>query len=411
MCKDADRQMNWLTTSRRSFLRALGAASFASKKGYLRPALPQRCRRLRSGASPCGSCTPQVLVRINAHLPLHFEIVQQFDRPVIPAAKRTPGRCMEGGVALKVGGIYRIFTCEFKHSDINGSTNLVYWTSRDLNHWNFQSTVLRSTPSANCGKAHALWEPTPIFDQRVGRWYLFFVAYDQKGCGQIRMMAATERGYDRGLDGPWRDVGAIMRPGTESQPWEGSQGVDSFYPYPALGRWFAMYGSSSNVVGRKIPHAERWQIGLASAPTLRGPWTRCQKGNPLPVEKIYWENPIVRRINGWYVAVYDAVAPGAQTYIPNGGHIAGYTCSRDGIHWLPGGRILVQPTGPANWSRDLRTPMGLIPEGNGVYTMFYTGFDRSTPEWTGYESVGVVRLRVVWHSRRTDEAQSAENGV
>ncbi len=97
------------------------------------------------------------------------------------------------------------------------------------------------------------------------------------------------------------------------------------------------------------------------------------------------------------MAVYDAVAPSALTCIPNGGHIAGYTCSKDGIHWLPGGRILVQPNGAANWSRDLRTPMGLIPEGKGMYTMFYTGFEKATPRWTGNESVGMVRLRAVWH--------------
>lgn len=311
-----------------------------------------------------------------------------------------PGYGFEGGVALKVGGFYRLFTCQFKRGNYGAPTSLPYWVSRDGEQWKFMSIVVGTVPPARDGKGFIPWEPTPIFDHSENQWYLFFVAYNDKNQdGQIRMMASATKGYDRGINGPWRDLGVIMRPGADSQPWEGPMGVDSFYPYQANSRWYAMYGSSnwgSPNANKFGTHTIRWLIGLATAPALKGPWKRCVD-NPLQVEKVYWENPLVSRIGEWYVAVYDAVAPGAPTYIPNGGHIAGYTCSKDGIHWLPGGRILVQGNGIANWSRDLRTPMGLIPEGKGVYTMFYTGFERATPQWTGNESIGMVRLRIVWH--------------
>lgn len=337
------------------------------------------------GMAPCNGYTPQAIERANAHLPFHFEIEQQFDHPVISAQDCIPGYGFEGGVVLKVDGLYRLFTCEFKRSTYV-SKSLPYWVSRDGTQWKFKSVVVSTVLPG-----FRPWQPTPIFDHRENRWYLFFVAYDDKVQGKIRMMASASKGYDRGINGPWHDLGVIMRPGADSQVWEGCSGVDSFYPYQVKDGWYAMYGSST--WSSTNPHP-KWSIGLASAPALKGPWKRCA-GNPLKVEKVFWENPIVSRIGEWYVAVYDAVAPGAPTYIPNGGHIAGYTCSKDGIHWLPGGRILVQPTGPANWSRDLRTPMGLIPEGKGLYTMFYTGFERATAQWTGNESVGAVRLRIV----------------
>jgi len=80
---------------------------------------------------------------------------------------------------------------------------------------------------------------------------------------------------------------------------------------------------------------------ISGADFLAGP------GNALPPEKpgaprngLYRES-IVTRIGDWYVAIYDATTAGASTYEPNG-HLVGYSCSPDGIHWLPGGRITIQ---------------------------------------------------------------------
>ncbi len=388
--------------SRRRWLGFLGSGLvFGALSPNLR-AMPVKSNVCWDGLAPAGSYSLKALKHINAHLPFHFEIQQQFDHPVLSGTRpQLPGYGFEGGVALKVGGLYRLFTCQFKLGDYGAPTTLPYWVSRDGKHWKFKSSVVGTVPPAESGRGFVPWEPTPIFDHDENRWYLFFVAYNNRNQnGKIRMMTSSTRGYDHGIDGPWHDLGVVMQPDAESQPWEGPAGVDSFFPYQANGRWYALYGSSnwgkpkSNIFGEDTI---RWLIGLASAPALKGPWKRHSRGNPLPTEKVYWENPIVSRIGRWYVAVYDAVAPGAPTYIPNGGHITGYTCSRDGIHWLPGGRILVQPDGPGNWSRDLRTPMGLIPEGKGVYTLFYTGFERAAPQWTGNESIGMVRLRIVWH--------------
>ena len=49
-----------------------------------------------------------------------------------------------------------------------------------------------------------------------------------------------------GLEGNFTDAGVVLAPGSESQPWEGTQGTDSMQPFPLGGGrgWAAFYGSS-----------------------------------------------------------------------------------------------------------------------------------------------------------------------
>ena len=73
------------------------------------------------------------------------------------------------------------------------------------------------------------------------------------------------------------------------------------------------------------------------------------------MEKRFIENPIVTKLeDGTYVAVYDTDEPNA----------IGYTFSPDGIHWSSGQHLLVQE-GKGVWASEVRTPLGLIPEGEG----------------------------------------------
>jgi hypothetical protein len=181
-------------------------------------------------------------------------------------------------------------------------------------------------------------------------------------------------------------VGIILQRGSDSDGWEGLQGTDSFFPYLVGERWYALYGSA---------HTERlpislWQIGVATAPGLAGPWKRCSELNPLKVENRFMENPIVSRLSdGTYVAVYDTDAPAA----------IGYTISGDGTHWSPGRALTVQE-GKSTWASEVRTPLGLVDEGNGVFSLFYTANERVSgtgPDANGINltpgSMGLVEVR------------------
>lgn len=210
---------------RRDFCKLVTAAALVSPLTHMagRVAALEATGATRSpcwgGHGPCGGYTSAAIERANAHLPFHFEIAQEFDRPVISVRNQIPGHSFEGGVVLKVGRLYRLFTCEFRRGNYMSPSTLPYWVSRDGTRWKFKSVVLGTIPSTKGGKGFIPWEPTPIFDHNGNRWYLFFVAYDEKDCGQIRMMAAAVKGYDGGINGPWRDLGVIMRPGVESQSW------------------------------------------------------------------------------------------------------------------------------------------------------------------------------------------------
>jgi hypothetical protein len=270
-----------------------------------------------------------------------------------------------------------------------------HWTSSDRIHWKRVATLYESSGDFTGKDPRAsLWAPMPVYNTDEGRWDLIYVSYrcapstktEWRGNydGQIWRAVSKVKGYG-GIDGPYEDVGVILKPDANSQAWEGLQGTDSFFPYQVGKRWLGFYGSANS---EHLP-MEHWRVGLAEAPALPGPWKRMSAGNPVNLEKRFAENPIVTRLdNGYYVAVYDN-----DIEYPN---TIGYTWSApgDGVRWAPGRQLVVQPKGKGFWADTVRTPLGLIPEGHGQYTVFYTGYQK--PPAAGphhYSSVGFVTLK------------------
>jgi hypothetical protein len=281
-----------------------------------------------------------------------LSLIRQHPGPVLTT--RTNGAegnrfGFEGGRVVKVDGTYHLFTSEMVGDPIWVRMKLGYWTSRDR---------------------------LPVWDEAANRWNLFYVAYRSKpgdGAsftlnyeGQIWRALSRTPGR-KGVGGPYDDVGVVMKPGEDSLPWEGLQGTDSFFPWKLGDRWYAMYGSARS---ERMP-IEHWLVGLASAPALSGPWHRIPAHSPLPIESTFIENPIVTPApHGGWLAVYDT----------NTADAIGWSWSADGIDWEKGRALVVQPTA-GSWAKDVRTPLGLVDEGGGRYTVFYTGFEQ-TPDWT-----------------------------
>jgi len=297
----------------------------------------------------------------------------------------------EGGGVIKESGTYHLFTAEMAGDPFWAKMRLAHWSSPDALHWRREGTLYetdgRLTPGDN---RFSLWAPMSVFNDDEQRWNLFYIAYrpgqgEKEGLhmnGQIwRAVSATAgRG---GIGGPYRDAGIIMQPDADSQPWEGQQGTDSFFPWRVGARWYAFYGSHNH-----WPLGP-WRVGLAEAPALAGPWTRCASLNPSPIEPVFIENPLVTRVGAHFVAVYDNCAPG-DTYIAEARHV-GCSVSTDGINWPKGQDLAVQPAeGSAQWSEDLRTALGLIAEDDGTFTLLYTGKLRGKNFWP----VGLARLRL-----------------
>ncbi len=327
--------------------------------------------------------------------PLNFTLLDSPERPVIgldhpDLAGNKYG--FEGGCVVKEAGQYHLITAEMAGDPFWSKMRIGHWTSPDALNWRRVSTLYETDGSMRPDdNRFSLWGPMAIFNEAEDRWNLFYVAYrpgfgPREGLhmnGQLwRAISATPG--RTGIGGPYRDAGIILQPDANSQPWEGQQGTDSFFPWQVGDRWYAFYGSHNHwPVGA-------WPVGLAESPTLAGPWRRCDGLNPSPIEPLFIENPLVSRVGPHYVAIYDNCGHAeAGTYVPEPRHV-GIAVSSDGIHWPQGRPLAVQPEGPLNWSEDLRTPLCLIPEADGTFTMLYTGKLRTATFWP----LGLARLRL-----------------
>lgn len=342
---------------------------------------------------------------------LRLLVTRQFDAPVLttgsPDAEGNKYG-FEGGRALKLGGTYHLFTSEMVGDPHWVKMKLAHWKSEDRLRWKRVSTLFESSGDFT-GKDQraALWSPMPVYNTVEGRWNLFYVAYQSAPDtptewltnheGRIWRAVSKVRGPE-GIDGPYEDVGVILQRGKDSDPWEGLQGTDSFFPYPVGKKWYAFYGTG---------HTERlpislWQVGWAWAAGLDGPWKRCSELNPLKTEETFIENPIVTQLSdGTYATVYDNRAK----------HSIGYAFSADGIHWTPGLSLVVQK-GKGIWAGEIRTPLGLIPEGKDSFTLFYTAnqdLPGVTPQAQGISlapaALGLVEVKLIRWGKKTRDGQ------
>jgi hypothetical protein len=364
-----------------------------------------------------GACAAAVLVVARAALALDggasetparewrapvLRLVAQDEAPVLTV--RSPGAegikyGFEGGRALKIGALYHLFTSEMVGDPFWVRMRLGHWSSPDGVAWRRVGTLGESSGDyTGADPRAALWSPIPVYDPAQAVWNLFYVAYRAAPSTDAAWLenfdgriwrAVSAMGGLGGIDGPYRDVGIVLSPGPDADPWEGGQGTDSFFPFRIGDGWHAFYGSART---ESLPIAA-WQVGLATAPALSGPWERWSAANPLPIEPRFIENPIVEPLpGGGFIAVYDSGVVDA----------IGYSVSRDGRSWSSGRALVVQPT-PGVWAGEVRTPLGLVAEPDDTYTLFYTGYyrqrdagpPRSEPDRAGPKVSAVGRTSIV----------------
>ena len=317
--------------------------------------------------------------RVAARRDPRLRLIRQYETPVL--TKRHPDAVgtkygFEGGRVVKLGSTYHLFTSEMAGDPIWVKMQFGYWRSGDGLRWKRIGTLFASSGEfAGNDPRASLWSPVPVFDETESRWNLFYVAYRAapstggrfmlNHAGEIWRAVSGIAGIG-GIGGPYQNVGVVLKPGPDSDAWEGLQGTDSFFPYRVGREWRALYGSAKTEV---MPIAY-WWVGLASAPAIGGPWRRVSALNPMRIESAFIENPVVEALpDGGYLCVYDSDVPDA----------IGYALSADGTHWNSGHALQVQPR-QRSWARDVRTPLGLVHEGGNEYSIFYTGFE-SEPNW------------------------------
>lgn len=344
------------------------------------------------------ACTEAVFPHVR------LELVDWFEGPVI--GKGDPGtedikHGLEGGSVIRVDNVYHLFTSEQYNDPKWVKMRLGHWTSADGENWIRAATLYESSGDyTGTDRRAALWSPMPVFDQQQDNWYIIYVAYSCKPDtkeqflnnfnGQIWMAKSDVSGI-KGIGGPYTDVGIIMEPGPSSDEWEGLQGTDSFYPFRTGDGWIAFYGSAKT---EKLP-IQFWGVGLAESNKLQGPWTRMSDRNPVDFKENFAENPIVTKIgDSIYIAVMDAHGDGF-----------GYSCSYDGLKWSEMQHVNV--TGKMKpWWSEFRTPLCLIEENDGNFSVFFTATKEETDYWqhmgeqgyvldTGFDSMGWLKVKLV----------------
>ena len=320
-----------------------------------------------------------------------LSIIEQREEPVI--AKGMPGTehnkyGFEGGCVLKLDGVYHLFTSEMVADPVHDKMMLAHWTSPDGKAWRRRDTMFESSASTDPKEIRsALWAPMPVYNEEEGRWNVFHVSFTPGDFGRIWRAVSSTKGR-QGIHGPWVDAECIL----EGDPkWEGIAGCHSIFPYPVNGKWMAFYGSAD--------HRSWWSAGLLSAERLAGPWKRETTLNPVTLSGVLGtENPVVTRLkSGRYVAVFDTLKNQPQRGYGMDGHLIGYAESVDGVHWSAAKQLDVDCA--KLWVTNIRTPLGLVEEDDGTFTLFYTGFQRPaagepSKGWNEYRNVGLLKVRL-----------------
>lgn len=277
---------------------------------------------------------------------------------------------LEGGRVVRLGDTYHMMTAEMVDEPYCINMRLGHWSSKDGIAWRRVGTIRESDGDfTGTSQRAAVWGPMPVFLPEDNRWHLVYVCYK----GMPSVPDVSNAGFDgviqhavsdvegiEGFGGPYTDDEILLRYDVDPDPWEGHQGVDSFFPYRIGDKWYGFYGSATT---QHLPTCE-WQVGLAEADRIEGPWTRMSDRNPVDLRS-FAENPIVMQLsNGVYIALVDG-GPWVNKM--------GYTLSWDGVNWCPLRHFELEPAVRKWWSM-MRTPLSLIEEPDGSYTMFFTAF-------------------------------------
>jgi hypothetical protein len=344
-----------------------------------------------------------------------FEIIGGENKPVVdegmPGTEGIQGG-FEGGRVVEVGDTYHMFPTEragekgvdYYYDRVK--TRIGHWTSKDAIHWKRESTIYQASGTyaiteddnpMNDRRA-AIWSYMPVFNEKANKWYGYYLAYTvsktvepNHSFGRIWRCESTVDGIG-GIGGPYKDMGIIMEPGLDSQPWEGRQGVASFFPYKVGDKYFGFYSGAypfNSWADYPKKSGKGWFVALAESKSLEGPWQRMNKGLE-PIKSMhpqFVENPIVSQLpNGLYIAIFDGGPDGWGHHLPN---MIGYSLSKDGINWGEA-RYLPIETKVDKWWDIMRTPLCLIPEGNDVYTIVYNAIDLKRR----FHPTGMVKVKL-----------------
>jgi hypothetical protein len=319
----------------------------------------------------------------------YFKVVELDSIPVISRQhKGTEDNKygFEGGRIVEIKDTLHWFTAEIFSDPKIVKMRIAHWkTKKNTDNWERVSTLYESSGEfTGSDTRSALWAPMPIYDEEKELWNLFYVSYRAKPNtdrawylnydGRIWRSISREKGID-GISGPYINDKIILESGKKSDPWEGLQGTDSFFPFKVNGKWLGFYGSAQT----QSRPCKFWGVGLAESEELSGPWERLSDLNPVDLKSDFAENPVVSKLDtNTFIALVDG------GYFNNN---FGFTISSNGTSWSDAEFIKLNDHKNKWWTL-MRTPLCLIKEEDENYTIYFTAYTQDD-----FASLGKVKLK------------------
>jgi len=325
------------------------------------------------GCTACGNGNENKTIRVEV---LEGSVTPVIDRSHPGSQDNDMG--YENGYAMYHDGAYHLLIVEmFTDGGTGGGywvpARIGHWKSVDGDNWNRLGAIVQGTNVSDDRRKSATWSPSFFWNEDDNRWNIFW-----RGDNAAFRWQSQVAGSD-GVEGPYEEVKMVVPHDTDrgDKTWA-SGWIHSF------GNVFRaddgrLYSFFSDYI---IENGEvNWPTGLlVSEGGVDGPWKYL--GTPTPAFN-YCENPFVSKYDGIYFCPYDDLQ-----HL----HSIGLGYSTDGVNW---NRVIVDLDGHADWvqGNDLmsfRTPMGLIKEPDGTYTVFFTALQKEQ----SYFSVGKLRLKI-----------------
>jgi hypothetical protein len=262
------------------------------------------------------------------------------------------------------------------------------WISKNGFNWRRHRILFHPHFDQRTGLWQLTGSPFPYFDEGEERWYIYFNYMAFNGIRNwdtpclLRRAGAKERGM-AGILGEFEFPGEIVAPSGIAHPTDAEASSISPPFIAADGHWYAFLGGGPKPFNET---SGNWWALIVRADSPAGPFTYIPEYAPVPVMDPtgYVENPLPMKLIGpetgkAYWAIVFNYLKGEVTTRKNSK--IGFSCSHDGLTWNEQDCQIIDlrkglPEGREEWWKVVRVPHRLVDEGDGIYTCFFSAYDK-----------------------------------
>jgi hypothetical protein len=342
---------------------------------------------------------------------LSLELIKTESFPVIDSlnsnSKDIPGGFEAGStVKLKINGqtAYHMISTTMETVGKNRWDHMrtEHWISEDGFRWCRKSVLIYPHFDPETGFWILTGSPFPYFDSIDNKWYIYFNYMAFNGIKTwntpclLRRAAAKTIGIE-GIDGEFEFPGEIVAPCGIAYPTDAAASSIS-PPFRAQnGHWYAFLGGGPKPLNDK---SGKWWVTIVRAENPKGPFIYQSHYALVPVMEPtgYVENPLPMKFMGpktrkeYWTIIFDFLKPEVTT--GNNSEI-GFSFSTDGLNWPTENAQIIDlskglPVNVQPWWRAIRVPHQLVDEGNGLFTCFFSAYDKTAQ----FEGIGRATFRI-----------------